>query len=134
MKSTLFLQSILVSAMLLYPLRLSAQDYMVYGIDQEIPMGEPGEVIKKNYYINMGEDQGLAPGTLLDVFRVASRTDPYNSRKRYRHKMRIARIKIVHVEKTSAVASLVSLRNTPKDPLFDIAAIVIGDRVEVNVD
>ena len=119
---------------LLFPLSGAAQEYMVYSIDQEIPMGEPGEVVKKNYYITMGADQGLALGTVLNVYRVFSRMDPYNSQKRYRHKIKVAEIKVVHTEKTSAVGSLVSLRNAPEDPLFNIAAITVGDRVEVNVD
>ena len=121
-------------AVLLYSMPLLGREYMVYGIDQEIPMGEPGEVVKKNYYINMGEDQGLALGTKLDVFRVVSKRDPYNPQKRYNHKIKVAEIKIVHTEKISAVGSLVALRNTPRDPVFDIAAIMVGDRVEVNVD
>ena len=115
-------------------LPLLAREYMVYGISQEIPMGNPGEVIKKNYYINMGEDQGLALGTRLNVYRIISRTDSYNSYKRYRHKVKVAEIKIVHTEKISAIGSLVALRSEPDDPVFDFAAIMIGDRVEVNVD
>ena len=123
-----------ILVLLVHPFSLWAQEYMVYSIDQEVPMGEPGEVVKKNYYINMGENQGLALGTVLNVYRVFSRMDPYNSQKRYSHKMKVAEIKVVHTERTSAVGNLVSLRNAPTDPLFDIAAIMTGDRVEVNVD
>ena len=123
-----------VWALFLYSSDLFAREYMVYGIDQEIPMGKPGEIVKKNYYVNMGGDQGLDLGTVLNVYRVVSRTDPYNSYRRYNHRMKIAEIKIIHVEKNSAVAGLASLRNSPDDPVFDIAAVMIGDRVEVNVD
>ena len=125
---------VLLSALFLISYNLFSQEYMVYGIDQEIPMGEPGEIVKKNYYLNMGEDQGLQLGTRLDVFRIISRRDPYNSQKRYNHRIKIGEIVIIHVEKTSSVAHLGSLRNSPKDPVFGIAAVMVGDRIAVNVD
>ena len=134
MKSSALIQVALILTGLWYPLSTAAQEYMVYGIDQEVPMGNPGEVVKKNYYITMGEDQGLTVGTVLNVYRVFSRMDPYNSQKRYSHKIKIAEIKVVHTEKTSAVGSLHALRNNPDDPLFAIAAIMTGDRVDVNID
>ena len=129
-----FLQIVSMLVVLLYSSGVFAREHMVYGIDQEIPMGEPGEVVKKNYYVNMGEDQGLSPGTLLNVYRLISLVNPYNPQKRYNHKVKVAEIKVIHTEKTSSIGRLVALRSAAEDPVFDFMGIMIGDRIEVNVD
>ena len=63
-----------------------ARDYIIYSIAQDIPMGKRDEVINKNFYINMGSNQGLSQGTTIDVFRVISKLDTYKTKKRYNYK------------------------------------------------
>ena len=54
----------------------NSRDHLIYTVAEDIPMGYENEVIKKNYYINMGVEQGIKQGTVLDVFRVISKSNP----------------------------------------------------------
>ncbi len=110
-----------------------AKDYIIYSVVQDLPMGEENEVIKKNYYINMGNNQGLETGSVLDVFRVISRLDPYETKKRYNYKVKIGEVKVLHTEDESSIATLQKINTSATSPLFEIPALMIGDRVDVKV-
>ena len=97
-------------------------------------MGEANEKVKKNYYINMGGDQGLRKGVLLDVYRTISRVDSYDVKQRYQYKIKIGEVKVIHVENQSSIGVLTSLRTDLETPLFEIPTVIIGDRVGVKVN
>lgn len=111
-----------------------ARDYIIYSISQNISMGFENEVIKKNFYLNMGNNQGLRNGTIVDVFRSISRIDPYASKKRYNYSVKIGELKVLHSEEQSSIASLNKLNINKGDPLFDIENLMIGDKVKVKVE
>lgn len=111
-----------------------ARDYIIYSVVQDLPMGEDNEVIKKNYYINMGNNQGLEAGSILDVFRVISRLDPYETKKRYNYKVKIGEVKVLHTEDESSIATLQKINTAASSPLFEIPALMIGDKVNVKVN
>lgn len=110
-----------------------SKDYVIYSIAQEFPMGVPGEVLKKNFYVNMGANQGIKEGTTLDVFRMISVLDPYESKKRYNHKIKIAELSILHAEESSSIGVLKKTMDSPEDPMFEIGKLMIGDHVNVSV-
>ena len=88
---------------------------------------------KKNFYINMGIQQGIKEGSLLDVYRVISRLDPYENKKRYNYKVKIGEVKILHVEEQSSIASTITLNTGEAHPLFEIKNLMIGDHVDVKL-
>ena len=96
-------------------------------------MGFESEVIKKNYYVNIGQQQGVEQGTHLDVFRVVSRLDPYGDKKRYNFKVKIGELEVLHTEESSAIGILKSLHKDEKSPYFEINNFMIGDKVSVKV-
>jgi hypothetical protein len=49
-----------------------AKDFVIYSIAQDIPMGNKDEVIRKNFYVDMGSSQGVKKGSVLEVYRVVS--------------------------------------------------------------
>lgn len=109
------------------------RDYIIYSVSQELPMGVDNEKLKKNYYINMGTNQGLEQGTVLDVFRIISRLDPYETKKRYNYKVKIGEIEVIHSEEESSITSLKNINDKAKSPLFDIPALMVGDKIDVKV-
>jgi hypothetical protein len=109
------------------------REYIVYSIVQNVPMGEPNEVVKKNYYVNIGQNQGVAKGTILDVFRTISRLDPYETKKRYNYRVKVGEIEILHSQDNSAIAHLNHLATEKNDPLFEVEGIMIGDQVSVKI-
>lgn len=135
MKTLIFLQSIPVFLLISFFSNVAfSKEFMVYSISQEVSMGEANEKVKKNYYINMGGDQGLRKGVLLDVYRTISRVDSYDVKQRYQYKIKIGEVKVIHVENQSSIGVLTSLRTDLETPLFEIPTVIIGDRVGVKVN
>lgn len=110
-----------------------ARDYIIYSIAQDIPMGYENEVVNKNYYVNMGQKQGLSEGTILDVYRIISRLDPYETKKRYNYKVKIGELKVLHTEEDSAIAGM-EMMPANKDIFYDVNGLMIGDHVGVKVN
>ena len=110
-----------------------AKDYVIYSISQDIPMGNKDEVIRKNFYVDMGTNQGVKLGSVLDVYRVVSVLDPYQSKKRFNHRIRIGEVKVLHAEETSAIGSLKKLEESEETPVFEVGKMMIGDIVTVKV-
>lgn len=110
-----------------------AKDFVIYSIAQDIPMGNKDEIIRKNFYIDMGQNQGVKKGSILDVYRVVSVLDPYESKKRFNHRVKIGEVKILHAEDTSAIGVLNKLEESEETPVFEVGKMMIGDIVTVKV-
>jgi hypothetical protein len=110
-----------------------AKDYVIYSISQDIPMGVEKETLRKNFYIDMGKNQGVVKGTILDVFRVVSVLDPYESKKRFNHKIKIGEVKVLHAEDGSSIGALNKIENEDDTPVFEIGKLMIGDVVSAHV-
>ncbi len=126
-------RSILALLLALSP-ALHAKDYIIYAVAQNLPMGEPEEIITKNYYVNIGQQQGLKSGSVLNVYRSVAMSDPYETKNKYSHKVKIGELKVLHTEDGSAIARLETFSQGKDIPVFDIANFMIGDRVQVKVD
>ena len=110
---------------------VQAKDYIIYSISQDLPMGD-GKKVKKNFYVNIGKDQGVKKGILLSVYRLVSKSDPYNNNARYNHQVKIGHLEILHSEKHSSITALKkSKSDTPYK--LDIYHPMIGDRVILEV-
>ena len=110
-----------------------AKDYVIYSISQDIPMGVEKEVLRKNFFIDMGKNQGVSKGSVLDVFRVISVLDPYESKKRFNHKIKIGEVKILHTEESSSIGIVNKIENPEETPVFEIGKLMIGDVVTAHV-
>jgi len=110
-----------------------AKDYVIYSISQDIPMGNKDEIIRKNFYVDMGSNQGVKKGSVLDVYRVVSVLDPYESKKRFNHRIKIGEVKVLHAEDSSAIGVLNKLEESEETPVFEVGKMMIGDIVTVKV-
>lgn len=110
-----------------------AKDYVIYSISQDIPMGYEKEVLRKNFYIDMGKNQGVSKGSVLDVYRVVSVLDPYESKKRFNHKIKIGEVKVLHTEESSSIGVLNKIESEEETPVFEIGKLMIGDIVTAHV-
>lgn len=110
-----------------------ARDYIIFSIAQDLPMGFDNEIVKKNYYVNIGKQQGVDQGTQLDVFRIVSRQDPYGDKKMYNFKVKVGELEVLHTEENSSIGILKNINNDEKSPYFEINNFMIGDRVSVQV-
>ena len=111
-----------------------AREYIIYSIAQDVPMGMENETINKNFYVNMGSKQGLSEGAILDVYRVISRLDTYETKKRYNHRVKIGELEVLHAEDNSAITGLKSVNPNSERTFFEVPGLMIGDHVGVKVD
>ena len=117
---------------LLFSLSSFARDHLIYSVSEEIPMGYENEVTKKNFYLNIGSNQGVEKGTVLDVFRVISKSNPYENLKRVNYKVKIGEIKVLHSDDEAAIGILTKLNDGNETPLIHLKGFMIGDHVSVN--
>lgn len=110
-----------------------AKDYVIYSISQDIPMGYEKEILRKNFYIDMGKNQGVAKGSVLDVYRIVSVLDPYESKKRFNHRIKIGEVKVLHAEEGSSIGVLNKIESADEAPVFEIGKLMIGDVVSAHV-
>lgn len=110
-----------------------AKDYVIYSINQDIPMGTKDEIIRKNFYVDMGKNQGVTKGSVLDVYRIVSVLDPYGGKKRFNHKIKIGELKVLHSEETSSIGVINKFEEADETPVVEIEALMIGDLVNVHV-
>ena len=101
---------------------------------QDLPMGHDGEVIRKNYYVNMGSSQGVKKDSVLDVFRIVSIQNPYDNKKRVNYKVKIGELKVVHSSEDASIAMVGEYEKEESTPIFDLPQFMIGDHVSINVD
>lgn len=125
---------ILVIIGLVFQAHIIASDYTIYSVEHELPMTNDLDVIQKNYYINMGEKQGIKEGTLLDVYRIVVLNDPYNREKRYVHKMKVGQLEVIHKDSDTSIAITKNYDQSEKKPILEIPAFMVGDVVNVSLN
>ncbi len=124
---------LLILTTLLMSQNIWASSYVIFSLTQDLPMGIENEVIRKNYYINMGKGQGVKKDSVLDVFRIISVQNPYDNKKRVNYKVKIGELKVIH---SSDDASIATLNEYVKEdvPVFELPQFMVGDHVAINVD
>jgi hypothetical protein len=127
MKTFFLLATLLMSS------SLYARSFVIFSMVQDLPMGFENEVIRKNYYVNVGSGQGVKKNSILDVFRIISVQNPYDSKKRVNYRVKIGKLKVLHSSDEAAIAT-VEEYDKEETPIFELPQFMIGDHVSINVD
>lgn len=123
------LTGLLVSALWFLVPKASASEAVVYSVYRGVDLGNPGETPQKDYYVNLGVQQGVAVGSVLEVSRRLASYDLL-SEKLYKDVVfPIATVKVIHAESGVAIARLDKLIAADRAPAFSPRAIMIGDIV-----
>lgn len=123
--------TLLITLLFCHP--LMARSYVIFSMNQDLSMGVENEVLRKNYYINMGSGQGVKKDSIVDVFRIISVQNPYDNKKRVNYKVKIGELKVVHSTDDAAIA-VVKEYLKEDTPIFELPQFMIGDHVAINVD
>jgi hypothetical protein len=106
--------------------------YQIFSVTQDIPMGTENQIIQKNYFVNIGAKQGVKKGTILDVFRTISVSNPYDNRKRVNYRVKIGELKVIHSNTDGAIARLSEYEKDK--PVLDLDQFMVGDSIGVNIN
>lgn len=96
-------------------------------------MGTENEVVRKNYYVNIGSGQGIKKDSILDVFRIVSVQNPYDNKKRVNYKVKIGELKVLNTTDDAAI-TMVHEYEKEDTPIFELNQFMIGDHVAINID
>ena len=125
-----FLASVLT--WVLTPTALSEETAIVYSVFKGIDLGNPNEILQRDYFINLGTNQGIRVGTVLEVARKAPSYD-LTTEKLYKDLIfPFAQVKVIHAEKDASIARLEKLYPMDKTPALTPRAVVVGDLVKVS--
>lgn len=127
MKLTLIILTLLISQ------AVSARSYVIFSMAQDLPMGMDNEIVRKNYYINIGSGQGVKKDSIVDVYRIVSVQNPYDNKKRVNYKVKIGELKVLHSSDEEAIG-MVNKYEKEETPIFELKQFMIGDHVSINVD
>lgn len=111
----------------------AAENYTVYALNQDLPMGETDEVINKNFFLTIGKEQGVYPGALLDVFRTLFVLNGSNSMERINHRVKIGEMRVIHSENRASVAVMENLLKGEKGLVLQFKGFRIGDEVSPKI-
>ncbi|MBI3535415.1 MAG: hypothetical protein HY072_08050 [Deltaproteobacteria bacterium] len=114
--------------LLFQPLALS-EDFVVYNVQKALSFGND-EVLEKDYFINMGHQNGLRVGSILDVYRKISSYDVRTEKLYLNVTFPFARLKVIHVENQLAIARLEKFLPPEKTPVFFPPGVMAGDIVK----
>lgn len=110
-----------------------AKDFIIISIAQDFPMTNNQTELTKNFYLNVGSDQGIIEGTKLDVFRKRLLHDPYKTKKNYEYNIKVGQIQVVHSEENSAIAEMLQKNTKLNKVQLDVEDFMIGDKVEISL-
>ena len=109
-------------------------DFMVYSVYHELSLGNPQEVPQKDYFINMGSQQGLHIGSILEVMRKVSTYDLIHESLYRDVVFPIGFVKVIHVESNASIARLEKLLPVDIAPISNPRSIIVGDLVRIKVE
>jgi|SRR5690606_29382504 len=111
-----------------------SRSHVIFSMAQDLSMGFENEIIRKNYYVNMGTGQGIKKDTTLDVYRIVSVQNPYDNQKRVNYKVKVGELQVLHASEEASIAAVKSYETTEGNPILELNQFMIGDHVSINVD
>ena len=108
----------------------SSTDYIVYSVFQGLNLeNDPKAKPPKDYYVNMGQAQGVKPGTLLEVRRRLPTYDLQSSQLYRDVFVPVALVRVIHTEPVASIARVEKMLSSDKYPVVSPRAIMVGDYV-----
>ena len=108
-----------------------ADEYNVYQVYRAVDLGESDRPPPKDIFVNMGSNQGLKKGTVLDVYRKISSFDNLTQRLVGDHVIPIGKIKVIHSDEKTAIARVEKFVSVEQEPALLPQAVMIGDIIRL---
>lgn len=105
-------------------------EFFVTSLVRDFPM-KAGETVYKDYYVNAGTNNGLRKGLVIEASRKLAVNDNINSKLIGDTLIKIARLRLIHVDKSFAIARLVKFYEKESTPVAGYDSVMIGDLIEV---
>lgn len=111
-----------------------AREYFIYSVEHDLPMGHENENLRKNYYVNIGAKQGVQKGSILNVVRLITENDPYESKRRYSYQLKVGELQVIHQDEDASIAVSRNITSDDVSPILEIKTFMVGDEVKIKVE
>ena len=109
----------------------NAADFNITSVIREVPLKQ-SDIMYKDFYINAGTNNGLKQGAFIDAKRRMVVFDNANSKMMGDTAVKIARLKVIHVDKNVSIARIVEFYPKETTPIAGYDSVMIGDLIEVS--
>jgi hypothetical protein len=116
---------------MIVPLRALAADYSVYEVFRAVDLGESDRPPPKEIFVNMGSNQGVKKGSVLDVYRKVVSFDNLSEKVGGEHMIPVGRIKVIHTDEKTAIARLDRFVSLEQEVSLLPQTVMIGDLVRL---
>jgi hypothetical protein len=105
-------------------------DLTIFDVRKNIAMSD-SDPVYRDFIINGGSEAGLSVGMVLTVQRRLPLYDSYLNRSAGDLQLKVAKIKIIYVQKALAVARLHSEFTREAAPLLEDNFVMVGDHIDL---
>ena len=116
--------------MLAFVAGAASAEITIFDVRRTLRMSD-NEPVFHDYYVNGGIESGLAVGQVITVTRKLPLYDNYQNRSAGDLHLKVARLKIIHVQKGLAVGRLQSEFTRDNAPLLEDPFIMVGDDLDM---
>lgn len=109
---------------------LAHAELTIFDVRKNLAMSDTDKVYR-DFYVNGGSESGIAVGMIVTVQRRMPLYDTYQNRSAGDLDLKVAKIKIIHVQKGLSVARLYSEYSRDNSPLLEDNFIMVGDRLDL---
>lgn len=106
-------------------------DVTVFDVRRTLRLSDH-DTVYHDYYLNGGSEAGLSPGMAITVTRRMPLYDSYQNHSAGDLQLKVARLKIIHVQKGLAVGRLMSEFSRENAPLLEDPFIMVGDALDMS--
>lgn len=106
-------------------------DLNIFDVRKNLPMSD-SDPVYRDFYIDGGSESGLSVGMVLTVFRRMPLYDSYQNRAAGDLQLKVAKVKIIHVQRGLSVARLQSEFTRESAPLLEDPFIMVGDHIDLS--
>lgn len=109
---------------------MAKADLTIFDVRKNLAMSDTDKVYR-DFYVNGGSESGLSVGMVITVQRRQPLYDSYQNRSAGDLSLKVAKIKIIHVQKGLAVARLHSEFTRDNAPILEDNFIMVGDQLDL---
>lgn len=102
----------------------------IFDVRKNLPLSDT-EKVYRDFYINGGSEAGITKNMIITVQRRLPLYDSYQNRSAGDLDLKVAKVKIIHVQKGLSVARLQSEFDRGTSPLLEDNFIMVGDRLDL---
>jgi hypothetical protein len=113
------------------PLRALGADYSVYEVFRAVDLGESDRPPPQEIFVNMGSNQGVKKGSVLDVYRKVVSFDNLSEKVGGEHMIPVGRIKVIHTDEKTAIARVDRFVSLEQEVSLLPQTVMIGDLVRL---